>query len=102
MIPTTTLSVIVPVYNEQSLVHESLSRLNILRDSPHLSFIRVIVVDDGSRDNTTTVLKRFQQSLEGEDWGETFIWNFVHHSQNYGKGRALRTGLNFADTDLFS
>lgn len=100
MTPTTTLSVIVPVYNEQSLVHASLSRLRVLEDSPLLSSIRVIVVDDGSRDQTPTVLRRFQQSLNEDDWGSKFIWHFVRHPKNYGKGKALRTGLTLADTDL--
>ena len=100
MTPTTSLSVIVPVYNEQSLVHASLSRLRVLRDSPLLSLIRVIVVDDGSRDQTATVLHRFRQSLETEDWGEKFVWHFVRHPRNCGKGKALRTGLRFADTEL--
>lgn len=100
MTPTTTLSVIVPVYNEQSLVRSSLSRLRVLGDSPLLSLIRVIVVDDGSRDRTPTVLQQFQESLGGEDWGEKFAWNFVRHPRNCGKGKALRTGLTLADTDL--
>ena len=100
MTPTTTLSVIVPVYNEQSLVHASLSRLRVLGDSPLLSSIRVIVVDDGSRDQTPTALQRFQQSLEREDWGGKFVWQFVRHPRNYGKGKALRTGLTLADSHL--
>ena len=100
MTPTTTLSVIVPVYNEQSLVLASLSRLRVLGDSPLLSSIRVIVVDDGSRDQTAAVLGRFRRSLEREDWGDKFTWNFVHHPSNRGKGKALRTGLTLADTDL--
>lgn len=100
MTPTTTLSVIVPVYNEQALVHASLSRLRVLGDSPLLSSIRVIVVDDGSRDRTPTVLQQFQQSLQREDWGAKFVWEFVRHPRNYGKGKALRTGLALADTDL--
>ena len=100
MTPTTTLSVIVPVFNEQSLVHASLSRLRVLGDSPLLSSIRVIVVDDGSRDQTPTVLQQFQQSLQRDDWGAKFVWEFVRHPRNYGKGKALRTGLALADTDL--
>ena len=100
MTSATTLSVIVPVYNEQTLVQDSLSRLRVLKDSPLLSSIRVIVVDDGSRDQTPTVLQLFQQSLDGEDWGEKFVWKFVRHPKNYGKGSALRTGLTLADSDL--
>ncbi len=42
------LSVLVPVYNEQYLVAESLARLEVLKKDQTLSRIEVIVVDDGS------------------------------------------------------
>ncbi len=100
MTPNTTLSVIVPVYNEQSLAHASLSRLRVLGETPLLSLVKVIVVDDGSQDQTVAVLSRFQQALAIEDWGEKFVWKFVRHQHNQGKGKAFRTGLQFADTEL--
>jgi glycosyltransferase involved in cell wall biosynthesis len=40
------LSVLVPVYNEQHLVETSLARLETLTESPLLSRLQVIVVDD--------------------------------------------------------
>ena len=46
------LSVIVPVYNEQYLVEASLRRLAILLESPWLNRVRVIVVNDASTDHT--------------------------------------------------
>lgn len=98
MTPTTTLSVIVPVYNEECLVQASLSRLRVLGETPLLSLVKVIVVDDGSQDQTGAVLSRFQQGIE--DWEEKFVWKFIHHRFNQGKGAALRTGLQFADTEL--
>ena len=45
---STTLSVIVPAYNEQFLVEASLARLEVLGESSLLEQIKVIVVDDGS------------------------------------------------------
>ena len=53
---TTSLSVLVPVYNEQFLVATSLDRLRVLESSPALSRIEVIVVDDKSTDDTPEVL----------------------------------------------
>ncbi len=38
------LSVIVPAYNEEYLVETSLARLKVLRESPLLNLIQVIVV----------------------------------------------------------
>jgi len=46
----TTLSVIVPAYNEQYLVEASLERLKVLGTSSLLQLVKVIVVDDGSKD----------------------------------------------------
>ena len=57
------LSVIVPVYNEQYLVEASLRRLAILLESPWLNRVRVIVVNDASTDHTAGVLLRFQETL---------------------------------------
>ena len=45
---STTLSVIVPVYNEQYLIESSLARLSVLGESPLLQRIQVVIVDDGS------------------------------------------------------
>jgi len=94
----TSLSVIVPVFNEQFLVRESLDRLRVLGESPLLHRVKVIVVDDCSQDETPAVLRRFQESLHGSE--EKIEWVFVRHSRNQGKGGALRTGLADADTEL--
>src|SRR6478752_380496 len=57
--PMTSLSVLVPVYNEEHLVSRSLSRLEVLETSPDLERIQVIVVDDCSTDRTPERLRRF-------------------------------------------
>jgi glycosyltransferase involved in cell wall biosynthesis len=53
------LSVLVPVYNEQHLVAASLSRLEVLESSPELERVQVVVVDDSSRDRSPEVLAEF-------------------------------------------
>jgi glycosyltransferase involved in cell wall biosynthesis len=95
-----TLSVIVPVYNEQYLVQESLSRLQVLGESPLLSRVKVIVVDDHSTDQTPMTLQRFQESCEEHFARSKFEWLFLRHDRNQGKGASIRTGLKHADTDL--
>jgi glycosyltransferase involved in cell wall biosynthesis len=93
------LSILVPVYNEQYLVEASLKRLEVLADSPWLDRIRVIVVNDASKDQTAEVLKRIQEKLQQP--GTTRLeWIFQEHAKNQGKGASVRTALQYADTSL--
>jgi glycosyltransferase involved in cell wall biosynthesis len=93
------LSIIVPVYNEQYLVEASLNRLAVLADCALLSRVRVIVVNDASRDQSAEALRRFQESL-GQSRLSQFEWIFLEHEKNQGKGAAIRTAIPHVDTDL--
>ena len=92
----TSLSVLVPVYNEQYLVAESLGRLEVLADSPHLEKVEVIVVDDCSTDGTPAVLADFAATRAGS----RLTWRFLRHETNGGKGAAIRTALAAATCEL--
>ena len=96
---STTLSVIVPAYNEQFLIEASLARLEVLRESPLLEQIKVIVVDDGSSDGTADAIARFRESHESPSKSK-LSWLWLRHEKNSGKGAAIRTGLTHADTEL--
>jgi SAM-dependent methyltransferase len=92
----TSLSVLVPVYNEQYLVAESLGRLEVLAASPHLERVEVIVVDDCSSDGTAAALAAFAASRTGS----RITWRFSRHERNGGKGAAIRTALAQATCEL--
>jgi glycosyltransferase involved in cell wall biosynthesis len=94
----TTLSVLVPVYNEQFLVAASLDRLFVLQESPLLDKIEVIVVDDCSNDETPRILQQLAQELPGKSGKIT--WKFLHHAKNQGKGKAIQTALAEASCEL--
>ncbi len=94
----TSLSVLVPVYNEQYLVEASLRRLLVLAESALLNRIQIIVVDDCSRDQTPDVLERLQRDLP-DDRGK-LEWLFFRHQRNQGKGAAIRTALEHAQCEL--
>jgi glycosyltransferase involved in cell wall biosynthesis len=96
----TSLSVLVPVYNEQYLVETSLRRLQILAESPLLERIKIIAVDDGSSDGTPDVLARLRATLQSEEVDPKLSWTWIRHKKNSGKGAAIRTALEHADTEL--
>ncbi len=112
----TSLSVLVPVYNEQHLVATSLGRLRVLDESPLLERVQVIVVDDCSRDSTPDVLRRFREeqglariarsTLGGAEVpieqraGSKIEWLFLRHGENAGKGRAVQTALARAECEI--
>src|SRR3954468_21767540 len=93
----TSLSVLVPVYNERFLVAASLERLKVLATSPDLDRVEVIVAYDASKDHTPQVLEEFQQRLGPEP---KMTWLFLRHERNGGKGQAIRTALERATCEI--
>lgn len=82
----TTVTVIVPVFNEERTLDELLRRLVAASKGRWQ-----IVVNDGSADGTTDVLK---------EWGNTPGVEVCHHASNLGKGAAVRTALAHATGDV--
>jgi len=77
------LSVVVPVFNEESTIQKVLEQ--VLEQKP---VQEVVVVDDASRDKTWEVLQKFSSR-------DPRIKLF-RHEVNQGKGAALRTGFSKA------
>jgi glycosyltransferase involved in cell wall biosynthesis len=80
------LTVLIPVYNEQSTVTELVRRV---KETGLAS--EIILVDDGSTDNSREIL----HSLESPPAVRVFS-----HDKNYGKGAAVRTGVQNAEGDI--
>jgi glycosyltransferase involved in cell wall biosynthesis len=96
---STTLSVLVPVYNEEYLVATSLERLMCLAESPLLERIQVVVVDDGSSDRSNEAIARFKNLL-AESPVQKINWLFIRHEKNKGKSAAIHTALSAASEEL--
>jgi glycosyltransferase involved in cell wall biosynthesis len=75
---STTLSVLVPVYNEEYLVAASLGRLMCLADSLFLDRVQIIVVNDGSSDRTWEAISQFKESLAVTP-NVKLQWLFIQH-----------------------
>ncbi len=85
--PTLRLSVVIAAFNEARTVASVIDRVRAVPLD-----IEIIAVNDGSRDDTGTVLDRLR--TEGK------IDVVVHHPGNRGKGAALRTGIAQAGGDV--
>jgi len=88
------VSVIIPIYNVEAYIEECLRSAlkQTLRD------IEIICVDDGSTDNTPTILKRLQQ----EDSRIRLFWQEnagQSVARNYGMHEARGEYIAFLDSD---
>ncbi len=85
------LSIIVPVYNERTVVERSLTQV-LAAPLPENMEREVIVVDDCSTDGTTEILERLAR--------EHPVIKLIRHDVNRGKGAAIRTALQYATGDF--
>lgn len=81
------VSIVIPIYNESDVLPQLIERLNTLIDTLSLK-VEVILVDDGSIDNTPTLL----QQLALFD----ARYNCVFLARNYGHQIALSAGISEA------
>jgi glycosyltransferase involved in cell wall biosynthesis len=89
LVATPTVSVIVPAYNEAATVADLIERV---RKAPLHLPTEIIVVDDGSTDDTPRILERL--ALGTDDL------HTIRHPANRGKGAAVRTGIGQARGDI--
>jgi len=76
------LSVIIPVYNEVKTIEEVIDRVQATGYASE-----IVLVDDGSSDGSTEILKKYQ----GKDGFQVILCE-----QNRGKGAAVREGIKAA------
>lgn len=81
------ISVLVPAYNEEDTIEESLRRLCAVDFGPLR--VEVIVVDDASTDRTAELVKNLGCDLK-----------LLKHEKNLGKGAAIRTALAQAKGEI--
>ena len=68
--------IVIPAYNEEKHLHEIINRTKDISEN-------IIIVDDGSIDNTFSIAKKSKVEV-------------LRHIINLGKGAALRTGCDYA------
>lgn len=89
----TTLSIIVPAYNEEKTIHHILDKIAKVNLIQNLNK-ELIIVNDASTDATSGKVHSYIQAHP-----EANI-KFFEHEKNQGKGAALRTGIREAKGDF--
>lgn len=87
----TTLSVVIPAYNEEDGIAEIANRVLSIRDAltnVGVDDLELLVVDDGSSDRTVEIA----ESINGV--------TLIQHPKNKGYGGALKTGFSQARGEL--
>ena len=93
-----TVSVVVPVYNEDSTVTALLDRVVTAPLPSDIGAMEVVVVDDGSSDETWARLEAWRPPARTD--GIEVAVERQQHDHNRGKGAALRTGFANASGDI--
>ncbi len=79
------ISVVIPAYNEEKIIGRAIE--SVLNSNYPKSKLEVIVVDDGSSDNTYAVASRYPVKV-------------IRHEKNQGRGKAVMTGYRNASGDI--
>ncbi|HNZ01653.1 MAG TPA: glycosyltransferase [Anaerolineaceae bacterium] len=91
----TTLSIVIPAYNEETGIAEIMNRVLSVREalkSAGVEGFELLVVNDGSRDQTRKVAEEIAQQSPDV--------RVINHPVNRGYGAALKTGFAQARGDL--
>jgi dolichol-phosphate mannosyltransferase len=84
------ISIVVPCYNETNGLSQLYKRISQAADTWGEAW-EVVAVNDGSEDNTLSILKRFH--------AKDHRWKVVSFSRNFGHQMAVAAGLKFASGD---
>ena len=87
------ISIIIPAYNEELRIEPTIERTHSYLRERFRDF-EIIVVDDGSTDNTVAVVEKL-----GRELGNIRL---IHYPGNLGKGYAVKTGMLASRGDLLT
>jgi glycosyltransferase involved in cell wall biosynthesis len=91
----TTLSVVIPAYNEEKGITKIINRVLAVQNElakVNVDEMELLVVDDGSQDDTARIAREVAACNEN-------VW-IISHARNRGYGAALKTGFSKARGEL--
>ncbi|MFQ5962695.1 MAG: dolichyl-phosphate beta-glucosyltransferase [Candidatus Scalinduaceae bacterium] len=93
------LSIVIPAFNEEERINKTISKIESYLKTQNYSY-EIIVVDDGSKDNTATIIR------DSADYNHNVY--LLQNKENKGKGYSVKRGMLkargeyilFSDADL--
>jgi len=85
-----TISFVIPIYNETPRLQKTFKALRELKLPAQLFLEKVIFVNDGSSDNSSSIVKNEAKKFKKS---QNLDIKLVSYSKNKGKGYAVKTGL---------
>ena len=79
------LSIVIPVFNEVDYLYKLFDQIKLYFNKEN---VEIIVVDDGSTDGSSNVLKQLKKKENYK-----FILKLIKLDINSGKGKAIQTGI---------
>ena len=90
------LSIIFPVFNEELRLNSSFNHIKSFLKKEKKLKIEIIFVDDGSKDNSYNLIKKFIKNLKTKNKVKL---KSLKSKNNLGKGAALKLGVKNAKND---
>ncbi|MEK8891422.1 glycosyltransferase family 2 protein [Escherichia coli] len=85
------LSIVIPCYNEEDVLNETISQLDMFCNKIQDLDIELIFVDDGSKDQTRTILKKYSSRNNKV--------RIIGFSRNFGHQIAVTAGIDASNGD---
>lgn len=82
--PNSSLSVIVPAYNEKHNIAQAIEEINSFLEIHKLGY-EIIVIDDGSTDATQEAIEDLKKKFSN--------LSYIRHEENLGIGRSIKSGI---------
>ena len=87
------ISLIIPCFNEEQNLKKLLEKLNLLINEFSDEKIEIVMVDNGSTDNSNNIIRSHKLFLENRI-------SLLNIKKNIGYGDGLNQGINFSKGDV--
>lgn len=85
------LSIIIPAYNEEANIHDTLVNVNEAINISQISDYEILVIDDGSKDKTAQIVREAEAEFKN--------LRLIENPQNMGFGASYRVGVDTASKE---